>query len=201
MSRVLLVALLWPLMAMSAGAGLPDDTPLPELAAHDITRGEFTQQRQLPELTRPLRSSGHFVHDVDRGILWQVVEPAPSTLVIIARGLYQNGERQSGASPMTSLRPVFRALFSGDMARLEDHFEVTPAETGTGWSLVLKPRDSSLAEALREIILSGDDYPQQVIIKDGDGGRTELRFSAIEHPETLDAREQQAFDHVRQSAR
>ena len=200
LTAVCLVMLCWPLTAPGVDHNPPADSVLPELDAHDITRGEFTQTRRLPELSRPLRSSGRFVHDVDHGIIWQVLEPAPSTLVITPRGLYQDGEHHSGANPMTTLRPVFRALFSGDMARLEDHFEVTAGEAGEGWTLELKPRDSSLAAALQKIILSGDDYPQQVVIKDGDGGRTELRFAAIEHPDTLDEQSQQAFERAHKTA-
>ncbi len=196
-AALMLVVLWWPLESLAAG---DTDIPLPELDAHDITRGEFTQIRQLPELTRPLRSSGRFVHDVDRGILWQVDEPAPSTLVITPGGLYRNGERQSGASPMTTLRPVFRALFSGDMARLQDHFEVTTKAVDVGWELELSPRDSSLADALASITLSGDAYPHKVMIKEGEGGRTELRFAAIEHPETLDEQTQQVFERVGKAA-
>lgn len=191
-TMTLLLALLWWPLAAPATS----EPELPELQAHEITRGEFTQQRHLPELSRALESSGRFVHDVDRGIMWQVLEPAPSTLVITPRGLYRNGEHQGSSNPMTTLRPVFRALFSGDMDRLTDYFKVSRREAQSGWALALQPRDSNLAAVVATISLAGDEYPREVVIHDGEGGRTVLRFSALEHPASLSQQERQAFSRV-----
>lgn len=191
-----LSGLLWLLPAMAAAQEAP--AALPDLDAHDITRGEFTQRRRLPELNRPLVSNGRFVHDTERGILWEVLEPAPSTLVIAPRGVYQNGQRHGAGNPVAALRPVFRALFSGDMRSLHDYFEVSERTTDSGWRLELRPRDDTLASALESITLHGDEFPREVVIHDTEGGVTELRFSAIEYPDSLEPSEKRAFDRGRQ---
>ena len=186
--HVLLAALL---IAPSGIAA--DATSLPELNAHDIVVGRFIQRRHLPQLERPIASSGRFAYERGRGLLWQVTEPIASSLVIAADGVFQDGEPVEGAGALRAVAPVFGALFAGESDRLGRHFEVDREATETGWRLQLRPRDATLAAAIERIVVAGQSGPDSLVLIGANGGRTELAFDDIRYPARLDEDLRRAF--------
>lgn len=174
-----------------------DGDVLPELVRHDAAVGRFTQQRRLPELERPIESSGRFAYADERGLLWQVREPVASNLVIDADGVFRDGERVRDSQALAAIRPLFAGLFGGDLEGLERDFTVSRTDVDSGWRLVLEPRDAGLARALERLVIAGDAEPTRLVIESADGGRTELHFHDIAHPDTLDEDLLRAFDRAR----
>ncbi len=70
-----LLALLAPYVALAAG-------PSQGLAADEVLRGSFAQQRQLSGFKTPLRTEGRFVLAPVRGLIWQAEKPFAVTTVI-----------------------------------------------------------------------------------------------------------------------
>lgn len=194
MKCLLLVALL--LVAAPAGvAGA--SAGLPELVQHETAVGRFEQRRRLPELERPIVSRGRFAFSAGRGLLWLIDEPVESRLVIDADGVHQDGEPVRDSGAIEAIRPLFESLFSGDLALLQRDFSVSREDPETGWRLTLRPRDDRLARVLDRITLAGTDTPRRLVLEAGDGGRTELAFTDVTHPERLDEALIQAFDRAR----
>ena len=196
MTRHLLGAALVLLAAWTTPSAA-SDAPLPALARAEIAVGRFTQQRRLPELERPIVSRGRFAYHAERGLLWHVEEPVESVLLIDADGVYQDGQRVEGGRALAAVRPVFRGLFGGDLDALERHFALERRAADNGWRLRLLPRDETLAAAVESIVITGADAPTGLVIRAADGGRTELEFRDVSHPDRLGPELRRAFDRAR----
>jgi hypothetical protein len=194
MRGAILIALL---LLCAPPVAIGDTGELPELVQHETAVGRFVQRRQLPELERPIVSRGRFVYSAGRGLLWLIEEPVESRLVIDAEGVYQDGKPVRGGGAFEAIRPLFESLFSGDFGPLERDFSITREDAGERWRLELRPRDGQLARALDRITIEGIDTPLRLVIAASDGGRTELEFTDVTHPERLDEALIQAFDRAR----
>lgn len=188
------LALLIPLVAAPAGSRAGDDAPLVQLKRDTITVGEFAQQRHIPDLERPVESTGRFVYHAQRGVFWVVESPVESRLVIDSSGVYQDGERVSGKGMLRTIRPLFGALFGGDRSALEQRFRLERSQRNDGWTLRLVPKGAAMARAIDAIEITGDEDPRTVTIHGADGSRTALRFADIAHPERLPPASRRAFD-------
>lgn len=190
----MLIALL---VLFAPAPAIGDTAGLPGLVQQETAVGRFVQRRQLPELERPIVSRGRFAYSAERGLLWLIEEPVESRLVIDAEGVHQDGEPVRGSSVFEAIRPLFESLFSGDLAPLGRDFAITREDAGEGWRLALRPREGRLARALDRITIEGADTPRRLVIAASDGGRTELEFTDVTHPERLDEALIQAFDRAR----
>ncbi len=188
------LALLGLLLAAVGSPRGGGDALVPTLTRHTITVGEFTQERHIADLERPVRSSGRFVYHADRGVLWVVESPVASRLVIDSSGVYQDGERVAGRGVLAAIRPLFGALFGGDRAALEQRFRIERTQQGAGWALRLIPKGAALARAIDAIEITGEERPRSVTLRGADGSRTVLTFDAIAHPESLTPASRRAFD-------
>jgi len=187
----LLVLLLAPLGDSPCAS---DDALVGQLSRHTITVGEFTQERHIAELERPVESSGRFVYHADRGVFWVVESPVESRLVIDSAGIYQDGERVSGQGVLDTIRPLFGALFGGDRSALEQRFDVERSQGDGPWDIRLTPKGSAMARAIEAIEITGDARPRSVTIRATDGSRTSLTFDNIAHPQQLPPASRRAFD-------
>jgi hypothetical protein len=173
------------------------------LRAHPITRGNFSQQKTLPILTQPLLSSGSFIYDASRGVLWQVEKPVLSRLVIGPSGLYQDGKLQASGGAAAMVQSIFQGLLSGDLQALQSQFTIK-GETVKGkallsegdrkhWQLTLIPRGEPLSKAIASIVLRGASEAEQLTIHELQGSVTQLTLFDQNHPAALTVAEQQAF--------
>jgi hypothetical protein len=183
--------------ASANSAALLDDIAA-GLRAHTITRGHFSQQKTLPILTQPLLSSGSFIYDASRGVLWQVEKPVSSRLVIGPSGLYQDGKLQASGGAAAMVQNIFQGLLSGDLQALQSQFVINgEAVRGDGerkrWQLTLMPRGEPLSKAIASIVLSGASEAEQLTIRELQGSVTQLQLFDQNHPATLTPAEQQLF--------
>jgi hypothetical protein len=193
-----LIVLVGLVVALAPDHAAGDRSVLPQLVQHDTAVGDFEQRRRLPELERAIVSRGRFAYSEAHGLLWLIEEPVASRLVIDAQGVHQDGEPVRGGAAIEAIRPLFESLFSGDLAPLERDFTVTREDADAGgWRLTLQPRDGQLARALDRIVMEGAETPRRLAIHASDGGRTELAFTDVTHPDRLDEALIQAFDRAR----
>lgn len=172
---------------------LPDGVA--ELAARLSRRPsfecDFRQERSLPGMRTPLRSSGTFQLEPGRRALWNQKIPVAQRILIRPDGMELvrpdgTSQKISSATPIAGdlVRTLF-ALSQGDLQGLSRNFEVSWLRSGrSDWSLRLLPR-GALAKAVREIVLSGGDDLRKVRMTDGQGLPTLIEFGA---PRALGAR-------------
>ncbi|WP_341503734.1 outer membrane lipoprotein carrier protein LolA [Gallaecimonas sp. GXIMD4217] len=147
--------------------------------------GRFEQQKQLPALSRPLQSQGRFSYR-DDALTWDTETPFASTLVMSREALIQRLPGLAETRLEVTDNPVaaamaamFSALFSGDRERLAKQFQVTEEALEQGWRLTLLPTDPQLTPLLDKVVLSGDQWPQELEIAEKGQRLTRIRFSEL----------------------
>ena len=89
------------------------------------------------------------------------------------------------------MQASFGALLAGDRERLERHFRVAGGGARDDWTLTLVPRDPTLAQRLREVVLHGRGAELRCIetrpAGDGAVQRTLLAGAAARRATTTDA--------------
>lgn len=153
---------------------------------HDapVVRGGFEQLKTVKGFKQPLRSSGDFVVARGKGIVWHVLRPFESTLVVRPDSLQSRGSDgkltlQMRAQDEPVLRTVNAMLFavmSANLAELAQHFEVTGQVAAKDWSLHLVPRDPTLAQWLSAVELKGNQFVLEVKLQEARGDASVIRI-------------------------
>jgi hypothetical protein len=184
-SRLSRLALLCTLLLSSLAARADDlQEVLKVLAAHPLLRTDFSQEKTLPALKKPLHSEGRLIFAGQEGVLLLIKKPVQAQLVITPDVLLQKTARTQtrlrlDQSPYGAMAGIFGQLMSGDVKKLQQSFTVQSVENkGPSWILRLTPRDKRLQKLFKSLRISGDDYLREVQISETGDGETLMRLSA-----------------------
>ena len=153
------------------------------LAARPLVRAEFSQEKTLPALKKPLHSEGQLVFAGKEGVLMFIRKPVAAQLAITPNVLLQKTARTQtrlrlDQSPYGAAAGIFSQLMSGDAKKLQSSFHVEALEkNGITWTLHLRPRDNRLQKLFRKLRISGDAYLRELHISDTSGGETLMRLT------------------------
>jgi hypothetical protein len=156
------------------------------LAANEILRGTFVQERILQGFTGALRSEGTFVLAPGKGLIWRTDKPFAVTTVMTEKGLAQQSNGATTLNVPSSRAPIMAGLFdmltgalAGDWRALERDFTVAQSEEAGRWHLLLKMRDEEPAAAMpvAEIRVVGGAFVDQVEIEKQGGDLDRLTFA------------------------
>jgi hypothetical protein len=174
------------------------------LSIDTVTRGEFTQTRQLVGIKKPLVANGSFVVEKTQGVLWRTLKPFPQTTRVTQGEILQkDGERvlmvlRADREPAAhSISRVLFSLFAGNISALAEYFDAAdPSAAGSngGWQLHFTPRDAGLKAVIGSISLEGDNVVRQVTLTSAAGDITRIAFSNITTAAALTADERAQFE-------
>lgn len=156
---------------------------LQTLAAKPLVRAEFSQEKNLPALKKPLHSEGQLVFAGKAGVLLFIRKPVQAQLVITPDVLLQKTAHTQtrlrlDQSPYGAAAGIFSQLMSGDANKLQTIFRVEALEKkGSTWTLSLRPRDPRLKKIFTTLHIRGDDYLRELQISDTGGGETLMRLT------------------------
>ena len=126
--------------------------PAAQLSTAQVLQGRFTHSKLLREIPKPLVATGEFVFARDLGVYWHTRQPFDSVVVLTERGILEQNEGSQSLNLSADEQPavrmiarVFLAMFTLDLARLEQTFELFSVTEGARWTLGLKPRSRALA--------------------------------------------------------
>lgn len=163
----------------------------------EVVRGEFEQKKIIEALGRPLISKGDFVFVRDRGVVWRTHTPFPQTLRLTRTSITQEQGGQVLFKLSADRDPAIRAmseillpLFSANFSQLEKHFHTSGEVKGKSWRVVLDPIPTVPLQVFRQIRLEGTSTIQRVELMDGNGDRTEIRFSRVQTGDALTPEEE-----------
>ncbi|MDR2429474.1 MAG: outer membrane lipoprotein carrier protein LolA [Puniceicoccales bacterium] len=171
------------------------------LATHAVLRCEFSQQRHIAGLTRPLKASGKILIAQKHGLYWRQIKPFAQTLILQPGRMVQILE---GKEPVTitpesnpqlfQFNSLLLAVLNADRAELEKTFTLDLATNQDVWTLTLTPSTPPLDKVFRKIILSGSQHIESVKIEDTQGDATDIRFARhTTTPATLTPAERAQF--------
>ncbi len=172
------------------------------LADAPVLRGEFEQRKTLKGFKHPLVSRGDYLVARARGVVWRTQEPFASTLVLTRERLLARQPDGSVANRLdTAQEPGLRAvnemlfaLIAADLSALASRFRIDGEERGTGWKVVLVPRDATLAPWIKGIELEGDRHVNGVRITEAGGDSSQIRFSRQQAGPALTREEEARFE-------
>jgi outer membrane lipoprotein-sorting protein len=151
-----------------------------------VLKGEFEQTKTLKGFRNPLVSKGEFLVARGQGVWWHTQQPFETTLVVTKTRLFtRNPDGSAGnladaqAEPgVKQVNELVFSLLAADLDALADKFDVVAQPAGAaGWTLVLTPRDASLAKFLVRATLAGERDVQSVRLEEARGDTTQIRFS------------------------
>ena len=158
----------------------------------------FVEVRGSKLLKAPLRLSGEYRRPDAATLVREVRSPYVETTtlhageaVIERAGQAPRRFALSRVPELAGVQASFGALLAGDRERLERHFRVAGGGARDDWTLTLVPRDPTLAQRLREVVLHGRGAELRCIetrpAGDGAVQRTLLAGAATRAATTTDA--------------
>ncbi|HKT27077.1 outer membrane lipoprotein carrier protein LolA [Dyella sp.] len=169
-----------------------------QLSQHTAIRASFTQQRQSPALTQPQTSSGQLLFATGHGMLWQIQQPYQETLALTdkrtvridANGRMQSVRNERGVGQISQM---LQGMLTGQLDEVERQFTVQANGTVAQWNLHFTPKQSRVAQVLRDIQLDGGTYLQRIRIDMQDGTQTDIQMTDTRDAGPLSAQEKHAL--------
>jgi len=186
-----------PASAREVQALLP--TSATGLTREGVLSGQFSQTKTLSDLPKPLLSSGRFLFARERGVIWQVLRPYPSEFVLTPHAMVtrEGGrERVMAASEQPGLAVatrLFSALFTLDLAALEQDFLLHAAGSPEAWQLGLRPRHAAMAASFSEAVIRGGSAVKSIVLRDARGDSTEITLSDLKAENQLGREDAKRF--------
>ncbi|MUK71335.1 LolA family protein [Aliivibrio fischeri] len=196
----LLVASFVMLFSVNSFAFSVDDLQQ-QLAKSTLVRGDFKQVRTMQMFAQPLSTTGTFLLDHEKGLLWQQTEPFPIALTLTQNNLRQsiNGEAQvmtDSDNPMAFyFTRLFLSLFKGDTESIKENFTLQLTGEKDAWTLILTPTKAPIDSVFKTIKIEGNDYLNRVVLSEVRGDVTEMVFTnQSTEPATLTEEELRVFE-------
>ena len=172
-------ALVLPLAAQAAD---PVAAVMARLAAVREVRASFVEDKDLPELDRPLTSRGLLSWRAPDRLEKRTLEPAPELFLVEGDTLTlerpERGIRETlSLDTAPEIRPLveaLRATLAGDLATLRRYHEVTFSGTPQRWRLLLVPLSVRARAAVQRIVLEGEEGFMSTVETQGSDGRSRL---------------------------
>ncbi len=168
-------------LASGASAGELDDIKLLQKGMRSV-KASFTQTRTTELLGRPIRSSGTFSMKAGAGVRWDYKDEM--VVIYDGRDLYlhyvelEEAERIRGAAGF-----VGPLVF--DVQRLSEKYRVTAMRAKEGIRLTLIPGKDMPFERMEMNFPVGSPFPDEVVVIEATGDKTEIRFAGVEVGATL----------------
>lgn len=175
------------------------------LSKTPITKGDFTQIKTINAKGRTLKSSGNFIISLE-GIMWKTLKPFPSNLIVTENTMIQiaaDGKKNvmsaSDNQIFQNISKTLRSVFAGDSKELENNFKVAFENKENGlWSVVLTPKDSTIAAVMQTLELSGSSTNTQVTLlslelQETSNNKIRYEFSNQIYPKELTTDEKAFF--------
>ena len=170
------------------------------LAEKPIVKGNFVQEKFLERFDRSLISSGNFLIAVKQGMVWETLKPFPSTMILGNDFIIQSrpdGRKSvlsaQGNETFTQMADVISSVFSGQIQRLLENFEVYFSGSVSNWNMGLLPRDSVFASFVVKIAMSGDAAIRSIRMFEENGDVTTYTLSNPGYPSVLNDHEKDFF--------
>ena len=167
------------------------------ISAHPVTKGEFTQEQYIKVANRSLISRGNFVMAADKGVIFEIAEPFPSSMVVTEDKLVQTLSGNVVAvmdgkenAMFKNIAKIIHSVFSNDVQVLKDNFQVSV--TGGPKDVVeLVPKDPLLSMLFLKITLAVGDSIDSVSVIETGGNWVNYTFNNKSFPEKLTSDEEQ----------
>ncbi len=180
--RIFLAALLLPGIAHAQDAMAQ---VMAALAAVRESRATFVEEKDLPELERPLVSRGMLIWQAPQRLEKRTIEPFEERLVVDGdRLLLETREQRQELALDTApeLRPLveaIRATLAGDVTTLRRYYDIAFSGSPTRWRMVLTPLSARLLAAVQRITIEGEGGAILMVERQGRDGNSRMVVTPV----------------------
>ena len=167
------------------------------ISAHPVTKGELVQEQYIKMANRSLISKGTFVMASDKGVIFEIIDPFPSSLVVTQERMVQTlpGDVVSvmdgkDNAMFSNIAKIIHSVFANDVQVLKDNFQVS-VTGGPKDVVTLVPKDPLLSMLFQRITMAVGDSIDSVSIIESGGNWVNYTFSNKTFPEKLTEDERQ----------
>jgi hypothetical protein len=170
------------LLPLAGQAPDPLAAVMAAMAAVRESRASFVEDKDLPELDRPLTARGVLSWRAPDRFEKRTLEPAPElflvegdtlTLERPGRGIRETLSLDT-APEIRPLVEAIRATLAGDLATLRRYHEVTFSGTPERWRILLVPLSVRARAAVQRVVLEGEGDFMTTVETQGSEGRSRL---------------------------
>ncbi|MDR0528774.1 MAG: outer membrane lipoprotein carrier protein LolA [Zoogloeaceae bacterium] len=166
-----------------------------------VIRGEFTQNRELARIKKPLVAQGRFIVARDYGMIWETHAPFAQSFRLTESEMMQSNDQgvmmrlSAGQEPMVRVfSNILFAVFSGNVAALARYFHYSGEAREGRWHVRFVPKDAGLARMLQSLLLSGARNVETVEMQSAAGDTTRIDIRAQFYEDALSADDRKRFD-------
>lgn len=151
----------------------------------EIVRGNFKQTKLIKDLNKNFISSGKFLFSKERGIYWDMQKPFSIINSFTKEGLItnENGKKtlvEANKSPaFKEISDIFQLVFTADVDKLKDHFEIFFTKNKESWMLGLKSKNEAIKSVATKITITGNKFVSKIILEEEGGDLTTIEFSNL----------------------
>ncbi len=188
---------LWGLSTFGLAFGLNDLQQ--QLQMPKTIKGEFTQQRYLQGMNKPIVSQGQFVLAPNAALLWQLKKPFVDTMRVRQTGIEQLSAQgmwlasQQSASAQKNQVKLFLDLLAGQSSGLQRQFDLVLTGHAGQWQLKLLPKSVLMKQIFTQIDIGGDSVVKKISLHEKQGDRTDILFYNLKVNTGLNGFEQTAI--------
>ncbi|MBN6069938.1 outer membrane lipoprotein carrier protein LolA [Aggregatibacter actinomycetemcomitans] len=160
-------------------------------------QGNFTQQRFLKSLAKPITTQGKFTLLAKKGLLWQMEKPFANQLRVKTDGIMQWDGKQwvaNGKMGQTEQINLFLGLLSGDISGLKAQFDVALSGEAKNWQLTLTPSSLLMKQIFTDIQIQGDEVVKAIVLNEKQGDKTHIQFDHVQQNQPLATFAQSALE-------
>lgn len=176
---IVLIVFLIPSLVLAESALFSDEnraTPL-EVAAltaplreRTYVHGEFQQEKRIPALRKPVKSSGDFTFLRSGSLEWSVRQPFQSEVLLSPKGITRRDETGAevsieGSSVVERFSELFLVLFGGEFSTLESQCDFWVKRNESQWELGLRPKGGGLKKLFTALVVRGEAAAQKTQVQ------------------------------------
>ncbi len=154
---------------------------------------DFTQEKHIKYLSKPLVSKGKIKFAKEQGMIWEITEPVWVKTKIQNNQIFKTTSYQTNKQvndvQMKAVAQILTELLSSQLDRVESQFNVSALqmdETNGIWQVKLLPKAVMIKKALHELLITGqvsNEFDQQGISRikviDNNGNQTDIAFESV----------------------
>ncbi len=159
-----------------------DQEKINAILAQQSLYADFLQKKSIAALSRPLISKGQIWMNSKGTLIWHILTPLKSTMVIQDKGfkLYnKNDELQPNNrnTLVNDISSLFLTLLSGDSVKVSSMFNQTLKCDNNSWNLELRPKAKKFINLTSLITLSGEESLTTISFQENRGDKTTIELS------------------------
>ncbi|WP_445360767.1 LolA family protein [Microbulbifer sp. EKSA005] len=135
--------------------------------------GTFSQTKRLPQLPRPLVSSGILAISEELGLSWRIENPIESHRIFKLDDA-DSGNRVNSNIVGNHVADPLLKIISGDFSELDQTFTVGPEIAEEQWRINLIPKQEAFRKVIESIEVVGDKKIRKIVLAEANMAITEI---------------------------